>query len=293
MNLWQQVEAAITKHSGASFSISRKQSIGGGSINRAYRVTDGLRTYFVKTNRKELAFMFVAEEKGLEALYASNSIKVPEPISYGVSGQECYFIMEWLNLHGQPKGDLFGSKMAELHRVTHEKFGFIMDNSIGSTPQLNSWSDNWIEFWQQHRLGYQLQLAKQNGLKSRFIEKGWLLSESTPLFFNTYHPVASLLHGDLWSGNWGADEAGVPVIFDPATYYGDREADLAMMELFGHPGRAFYNAYQEAFPLDEGFSIRKTFYNLYHILNHANMFGGGYASQAETMIDRLLAEVKS
>jgi len=292
MNLWQQVEQDISQYIQQPFKILDKQAIGGGSINNAYRISNGQLTFFVKTNRHNLAFMFAAEDKGLEALYATHSIKVPEPVSFGIADQECYFVMSWLTLQGQPKGDLFGQKMAELHRFTYDKFGFFIDNSIGSTPQLNQWSDNWIDFWQKQRLGYQLQLAKKNGYSGRLYDMGLKLSEFTPQFFTSYDPVPSLLHGDLWGGNWAGDETGQPVIFDPATYYGDREADLAMMELFGHPGRKFFEAYDEAYPLDDGYTVRKNFYNLYHILNHANMFGASYARQAENLMETLLAEVK-
>lgn len=291
MSLWEQVEQAISSHLNQSFKIEHKQAIGGGSINNAYRIGNAEHQFFVKTNRQQLAFMFEAEDKGLQALYETGSIKVPEPIAYGVAGHECYFIMSWLALSGQPRGDVFGRKIAALHRHQQDKFGFDIDNSIGSTPQLNQWSDNWIDFWQKQRLGYQLDLAKQKGFGSRLVDLGLKLIDKTPQFFDSYRPVASLLHGDLWSGNWAGDEAGQPVIFDPATYYGDREADLAMMELFGHPGRQFFDAYHEAYAVDEGYAVRKTFYNLYHILNHANLFGSSYAMQAENMMETLLAEV--
>jgi len=293
MSLWQKVESDVSRHLNQPFKIDQKQNIGGGSINNAYRISDGKNTFFVKTNREHLAFMFEAEDKGLKALYQTKSIKVPQPIAYGVSGHECYFIISWLNLSGQPKGEVFGQKMAELHRFTSDSFGFAIDNSIGSTPQLNQWSDNWIDFWQKQRLGYQLQLANKAGFGSRLYDMGLKLVEQTPCFFEGYQPVASLLHGDLWGGNWAGDEIGQPVIFDPATYYGDREADLAMMELFGHPGRRFFDAYHESYPIDEGYAVRKTFYNLYHILNHANMFGSSYAMQAQNMMETLLAEVSA
>ena len=121
---------------------------------------------------------------------------------------------------------------------------------------------------------------------------GQLLIEKDAAFFSDYRPAPSLLHGDLWSGNWAADQRGEPVIFDPACYYGDREADLAMMELFGSPGRAFFGAYNEAYAIDAGYKMRKDFYNLYHILNHANLFGSGYAHQAQDMLESLLATLK-
>ncbi len=291
MSVWQQIEQDISEFTGKQFNITEKRSIGGGSINNAYRISNGHDQYFVKTNRQHLAFMFDAESKGLEELFQSQTIKVPQPINHGVSGHESYFIMSWLDLSGQPKSDLFGQKMAALHRYVNKQFGFYIDNTIGSTPQLNQWSNDWVDFWQKQRLGYQLDLALNNGFGHRLYDLGLKLVDKTPLFFQSYQPVASLLHGDLWSGNWSGDNQGQPVIFDPATYYGDREADLAMMELFGHPGQQFFAAYNESYALDQGYPVRKSFYNLYHILNHANLFGSSYAMQAENMIESLLAEV--
>ncbi len=292
MSLWQQIEQDLSEFSGQSFRIEDKHSIGGGSINHAYRISDGRQQFFVKTNRQQLAYMFEAEVRALEELYATASIKVPQPISHGVAGNECYCIMSWLEMSGQPNSELFGQKLAALHRHQHERFGFYIDNTIGSTPQPNPWSDDWVAFWQQQRLGFQLELAQKNGFGSRLYDLGQRLNEKTPAFFRSYQPQPSLLHGDLWSGNWAADRQGDPVIFDPASYYGDREADLAMMQLFGHPGQRFFAAYNEHYPLDGDYALRKDFYNLYHILNHANLFGSSYAMQAEGMIKNLLAVVE-
>ncbi len=291
MNIWQQVEKDISEHSGKPFQIVEKHNIAGGDINNAFKVSDEKHSYFVKTNRQQLAYMFEAEARALKELFQTQTVKAPEPVSFGVCGHECYFVMQWLDLAGTPGGELFGRSMAELHRHTSEQFGFYLDNTIGSTHQLNQWSNDWVDFWQKQRLGYQLDLAKQNGFSGQLTGLGLRLIEKTPLFFNSYKPVASLLHGDLWSGNWSSDGNGSPVIFDPASYYGDREADLAMMELFGHPGRQFFDAYNDVFPLDDGYVLRKKFYNVYHILNHANLFGASYAMQAQNMIEDLLAEV--
>src|SRR5438105_3997232 len=135
-------------------------------------------------------------------------------------------------------------------------------------------------------------LARKNGLGRDLVGKGERLAEALPRLLSQHAPAASLLHGDLWSGNSGFLADGTPVLFDPAVYCGDRETDIAMTELFGGFPQAFYSAYREAAPLDHAYAVRKTLYNLYHVLNHANLFGGGYAAQAETMIDRLLAEVR-
>ena len=291
MSLWQQIESNISSHTGESFKIQEKHSVSGGEINNAFKISDDKTSYFVKTNRQQMAYMFEAEARALQQIFQTQTIKVPEPIHVGVSGHESYFVMSWLNLTGSPGGEKFGRKMAGLHQNVNEQFGFFVDNTIGSTPQLNQWSNDWIDFWQKQRLGYQLNLAKKNGFCGQLHGLGQKLIEKTPLFFKSYKPAASLLHGDLWAGNWSADETGAPVIYDPASYYGDREADLAMMELFGNPGRQFFDAYNEVFPVDEGYAIRKSFYNVYHILNHANLFGASYAMQAQNMIENLLAEV--
>jgi fructosamine-3-kinase len=177
------------------------------------------------------------------------------------------------------------------HRVTAPRFGWHRDNTIGATPQQNAWHDDWVRFFREQRLGFQLDLAAANGLDARVVERGRDLGERCGAFFSSYRPVPSLLHGDLWGGNWGV-VAGVrePAIFDPAVYYGDREADLAMTRLFGGFGPRFYAAYQSAWPLDQAAGTRRTLYNLYHVLNHFSLFGGGYGRQAAAMIDKLLAE---
>ncbi|HKU69691.1 MAG TPA: fructosamine kinase family protein, partial [Burkholderiales bacterium] len=150
----------------------------------------------------------------------------------------------------------------------------------------------WIAFWREHRLGHQLKLAetlaKTEG-NARLLDKGARLMEKLPAFFAGYRPVPSLLHGDLWAGNAAMMANGEAVIYDPAVYFGDREADVAMTELFGGFTSSFYSAYRSAFPLDGGYSTRRTLYNLYHVLNHWNLFGGGYGTQAGRMIDELLA----
>jgi fructosamine-3-kinase len=168
-----------------------------------------------------------------------------------------------------------GQMLAKLHRQTGPRFGWHRDNWIGATPQVNGWRDDWSEFWQECRIRPQLELARKNGF-----------SLPEPPRLKNHQPQASLLHGDLWSGNAGFIEKG-PVIFDPAVYYGDREADIAMTELFGGFPARFYDAYNEAFPLPAGYETRKHFYNLYHLLNHLNIFGAGYLGRVQATLDLL------
>lgn len=292
MDLWQAISQAITNATGEPFQAAKHQSVGGGCINSAAKVSDGSRSYFVKLNSASSLEMFEAEADGLLELRKPGAIVVPEPLATGVAEGQAFIVMEDMALGGNGSGAKLGRELAQLHRTTQERFGWFRDNTIGSTPQYNDEDYDWIVFWREQRLGAQLAMAVRKGAGGSLQRKGAELMECFQGFFSDYSPRPSLLHGDLWSGNYAFRSDGAPVIFDPAVYYGDREADIAMTELFGGFGSDFYAAYNEAWPLDTGYKVRKTFYNLYHILNHFNLFGGGYASQAEGMIDRLLAELR-
>jgi fructosamine-3-kinase len=283
----------ISQVTGIPFKNVRQRSVGGGCINTTYVLSDDARQFFVKTNRAALLDMFEAEFDGLQEIAQSNTIKAPQPVCFGADGSLAYLVMEYLPIgSGGPQSmRKLGENLAAMHRVTQEHHGWFRDNTIGSTPQINQPSANWITFWRERRLAFQLDLAAKNGSGGRLQQNGELLLTKLEAFF-THPPSASLLHGDLWSGNYAIAETGEPVIFDPAVYYGDRETDLAMTELFGGFPAGFYAAYNEAYALDEGYAVRKDLYNLYHILNHFNLFGGGYGGQAERMIEKLLSEVK-
>lgn len=269
-------------------------NVGGGDINAAYRLQAEGVDWFIKINHASLADMFAAEAAGLQELAEQKQIRIPAVIDLGQHGNQAYLILEHIPLHGLrgASAGLLGEQLARLHQGHQPYFGWAINNTIGSTPQHNQRSDDWVAFWQQQRLGKQLQFAADNGYGASLQNKGEKLLAHIPAFFSDYHPHPSLLHGDLWGGNASADAGGNPVIYDPACYYGDREADIAMTELFGGFGRDFYAAYQAQYPLDSGYKTRKTLYNLYHILNHLNLFGGGYRHQAEGMIEQLLAAVK-
>lgn len=292
--LWRGIAQEISASTRQVFTVGRLESKGGGCINDAFRVSGDGRRFFVKLNDPGKAAMFEAEADGLLDLSASESIRVPRPICHGKAGDAAFLVLEYLELGGcnSASYERLGQQLARMHRHMGDSHGWRRDNTIGSTPQHNAWNQDWIAFWGERRLGFQLTLAARNRLGSRLQHKGERLLEALSHFFPAYMPRPSLLHGDLWGGNAGATPDGEPVIFDPAVYYGDRESDLAMTELFGGFSPRFYAAYREDFPLDPGYSTRKTLYNLYHILNHANLFGGGYAGQAEGMIDRLLSEIK-
>ncbi len=285
--------AAIERATGKPFIPRADRGAGGGCINAA-RVVEGSdgRRYFVKTNRARHLAMFEAEAEGLEAIRATGTVRVPAPICSGASGDEAWLVLEYLEMGGRGSADELGRRLAALHRHSWDRYGWHRDNTIGSTPQVNTPCADWIAFYRQHRLGYQYALAARHGAPRRLIERGERLLDGLAGFFPGYRPPPSLLHGDLWGGNHGYCQ-GEPVIFDPAVYYGDREADLAMTELFGgYPGD-FYAAYREAWPLEVGYRVRKDLYNLYHVLNHYNLFGGGYLGQAERMTDALLAHLRA
>jgi fructosamine-3-kinase len=216
-------------------------------------------------------------------------VRVPEVLAVGQDKDNAFLALEWLALErpGPKCQQLLGEQLAAMHRTVKNRFGWHRDNTIGRTPQHNSWSTDWLGFVREHRLGYQLQLAAKNGFTGELQVQGARVIEQLPVFFDGYDPAPSLLHGDLWGGNWSSS-AGSPVIFDPAVYFGDRETDLAMTRLFGGFGSAFYNAYESAWPLEPGSRERCDLYQLYHVLNHLNLFGRGYLGRALALADGLL-----
>lgn len=291
MDLWSSIEQAVQAATESPFTLSGREPVGGGCINETFRIEGGGQSYFVKLHRAGAVDMFEAEAAGLAEMAAAHAVRVPRPVCTGEARGGSFLVMEYIGFGGGRGGALLGRQLAQLHRRTSQSYGWSRANTIGSTPQINTPSHDWVAFWRQHRLGFQLRLAAEKGHGGRLQRLGERLVVGLDALFKDYRPVASALHGDLWGGNWGVDARGQPVLFDPAFYYGDREADLAMTELFGGFGDGFYAAYEEAYPLDPGYGVRKTLYNTYHILNHLNLFGGGYGTQAERMIASVLAEL--
>ena len=289
--MWQQIEQAISQATGEPFKAESSSAVAGGCINQAVCLQGDGRHYFVKLNRADRLDMFAAEAAGLEAIRASRSLRAPQPIAWGTDHDNSWLVLEYISFsqHRAGTSSLLGEQLAAMHRYTADSFGWKRDNTIGSSPQPNSRTEDWPAFLKEQRLGFQLALAIGNHAPASLIDRGHRLLELLPVFFSDYRPLPSLLHGDLWGGNWEADDNGCPVIFDPAVYFGDREADIAMTELFGGFDDSFYRAYEAAWPLDTGYRVRKDLYNLYHILNHFNLFGGGYAQQAAGLIASLLA----
>jgi len=251
--------------------------VAGGCIHRCYRTRIAGTDRFLKINSVECSDAFASEADGLAALRHAG-LRAPEPVEHGVVGGQAYLLLEFLDLRATGDFAALGRMLANAHRTPGPRFGWPRDNFIGSTPQRNGWCDDWAEFWRERRVQPQLELARRKGFDLPGIDPGPLLKN--------HKPQPSLLHGDLWSGNAGFTADG-PVVFDPAVYYGDREADLAMTELFGGFPREFYKAYNEVFPLPEGYEKRKHLYNLYHLLNHLNLFGSGYLGQVKTTLGLL------
>lgn len=291
MNRNERIAVEMARLTGVRCDMEPCERVSGGNINECYRWLSSVGALFVKVApRKDLA-MLEEEGAGLEALRKARALRVPSVRAVGSTQDAAFLVLEWIE---RGKADRtsemkLGKRLAEQHRHVAERFGHDQDNHIGRTPQANGWLHDWAEFFRERRLRPQLELASRNGI--RFGSAAEKLLDATTALLD-HHPQASLLHGDLWGGNWFADTGGEPVIFDPAVYHGDREADIAMTRLFGGFGSAFYHAYEMAMPLPPGAAIRCELYNLYHILNHSNLFGGAYTRQARDTINRLLAQVR-
>jgi fructosamine-3-kinase len=279
---------------GAPCASEPERRIGGGSINACYAWRCGGDRLFVKLAPRAALSNFTAESAGLAALAATRTLRVPRLIACGGTGQDAFLALEWVERgRTETRSErLLAEGLAALHRVTAARFGFAHDNFIGATPQANAWEADWARFFAERRLRPQLELAARNGLGRPLQEAGARLLAAVPQLLAGHRPQAALLHGDLWGGNWFADTTGQPVLFDPAVYHGDAEVDLAMSQLFGGFGAEFYRAYAAAAPLTAGAATRAELYNLYHVLNHANLFGGGYVQQALATCAQLLAEVR-
>lgn len=291
--MWQAIENSISGVLGESFKVLAREPVGGGCINEAFLLHGEQLSCFIKLNQADRLSMFEAEAAGLAAIRASCTLQAPQPLAWGVAGERSWLALEYIQFSPPPAGSgaLLGERLAAMHGCSADAFGWDRDNTIGATPQPNPWTESWIQFLRQQRIGFQLELAAGKGLPAATLARGEQLLERLPRLFEGYQPAPSLLHGDLWGGNWCTDSGGNPVVFDPAVYYGDRESDLAMTELFGGFDRDFYAAYRAAWPLDAGYAARRDLYQLYHILNHFNLFAGSYANQALRLIDRLLNQV--
>jgi protein-ribulosamine 3-kinase len=283
--------AAVTARTGSPFLSTALKSLGGGNISETFvlEAADGARV-FVKKNQSSRREMFAAEMDGLLALSACPALRVPQPLGVVEHGQHVFLLLEFLEMGGRADGRTLGRAIAALHSIDAPAFGWHRDNTIGSTLQPNLQNNSWVDFFRSQRLAHQRRLLQKAGAPKRLLSAVASVENDMDAFFDAHQPRPSLLHGDLWSGNWSFTPDGVPALFDPAVYFGDHEADLAMMELFGNPGDDFFAEYSSLQPIDPGYRVRRDLYNLYHILNHALLFGGGYLGQAEVMARRLLRQ---
>ena len=268
--------------------IASARTVGGGCINNGMRLETGRSAYFLKWNPDPLPGMFPAEAAGLGLMAATHTVRVPAVYGQAekTGDRPAFILLEWLEGSSSDQGAL-GEQLAEMHRKgtsPQGAYGLDRDNYIGSTPQRNGWEADWVTFFAGRRLRPQMELAQRNGRlnpdRRRRLER---LIERLPDWLSVVERQPSLLHGDLWGGNVIPGPDG-PALIDPAVYYGDREAELAFTELFGGFSPRFYYAYQSTWPLDRGYARRRDLYNLYHLLNHLNLFGESYGGEVDAVL---------
>lgn len=285
---WPQIEAAIRAAAGDAFRIRRIRPVSGAGAHAAVCVSGAGERFFVKRDGAGHRDGFAAEAAALDELRAGHGLRIPVPVAHGTAGDKAYLVLEYIDMRPMAGKSMarLGEGLAELHGVVRDTFGWERDNTIGGTPQRNAPHGDWAEFWRENRLGYQLErVAGRDPALARAAEP---LVTGLDRLLGGHRPEASLVHGDFWAGNVAMDGQGVPVLFGPAVYYGDRETDLAMGELFGGFSPLFFEAYQGAWPLEPGYrEVRRDLYQLYHLLNHFNLFGGHYGGDARRCIQRL------
>ena len=275
---------------GGDLRVLDSRPVGGGCIHDARVIeTTAHERLFVKQGPATQADVFAAEADGLEALARSGAVRIPRVVARETWDDVAVLVLEYLAIGSGGDPAQLGEALATLHASQGDAFGWHRDNYIGPTPQTNVRTASWCRFWEEQRLAPLAERLAAAGEKRTADAVQRLLPE-LPVLLADHHPAPSLLHGDLWAGNAGYTSSGEPVLFDPAVYHGDREADIAMTELFGGFPQRFHDAYTAVNPLSDGYRVRRELYNLYHVLNHALLFGGGYGSRARDMVAGLLAE---
>ncbi len=285
--MWESVSKSISKALGEPVRIISSSPVGGGCINEAFRVQTEANEFFIKRHQEALAPMFQSEFEALQELGATGTVRVPEPICWGSGEGYSWLVTTYLELsscRGDSQFEL-GKQLASLHSIRKPYFGWIKDNTIGSTKQPNPPCQDWITFWRVHRLEWQLNLAGKKGGSFKGVDA---LLDHFESLFEDYNPQPALLHGDLWSGNISVLPDGTPVIFDPASYYGDPEAEFGIIDMFGGFTAEFYRGYDSVSPRHSGFTRRLPLYRLYHELNHFNLFGSSYQSACQSSIRQIL-----
>jgi protein-ribulosamine 3-kinase len=276
---------------GCSGGAAEWTRLGGNALTSVWKVDVGGKRFFVKSADDVNAEMLAAEADALQAMAETRAIRVPQVFAIGHAETAAFLAMEWLDIVDGGRDAALGRALAQMHGHVAPRYGWHRDNTIGNTPQRNGWDDDWATFFRERRLASQFALAARHGHGGRLAKDGERVLAGIAALLEGHQPAPSLLHGDLWAGNAARLADGTPVVFDPSTYYGDREVDVAMTELFGGFAPGFYEAYADAAPLPPGHEVRATLYNLYHVLNHLNLFGASYLARAEAMTAELAAFV--
>ena len=287
--MWQAITQQLSDTLMFQFDLVEKTKLQGGDISESYMITDGKERYFVKLNDRNFLPNFEAEAENLRVLRESSSIHVPEHVLTGSTKDHSFIILNYLvtkPLDDATNSFKFGLELAKLHQWGDQKeYGFDIDNYLGCIVQPNNWTKKWCQFFAEQRIGWQLQLMHEKGVHLVNIDE---FVDVIKQRLANHTPRPALLHGNLWNENVANSPIG-PICYDPATYWGDRECDIAMTELFNGFQPEFYQAYEEMLPLDFGYVERKDIYNLYHILNHYNHFGGHYLDEAEYLVKKILS----
>ena len=265
--------------------------VGGASSGRTLRLETTSGAVFLKVVEASRAWALEAEADGLAALASAGELAVPAVRACATEGASAYLALDWIDFvtPGTSAHALLGRGLARQHRHGATTFGWLRDTALGAARQPNAPLEDWTRFFAERRLGYQLALAAQHGLPSALGSRLGELVRGLEQWLGGHCPAPALLHGDLWSGNWGVNAGGDVYVFDPSVYFGDREADLAMARLFGGFASEFYAGYAETWPLPAGASRRAKLYELYHLLNHFNLFGAGYLHAIESRVAALEA----
>jgi len=294
------VDDALTDALGNNARVAEIRSLGGNQRQTHWRLalSDGSHLFAkvsALANTPAGADVFAAEADGLEALGRCEAFAVPRVVAQSQDAGHAVLLLEHLKLcrPDSRAGAALGEALAQLHAIRGGDFGWSRDNYIGASPQANEAQAHWPIFFARNRLAPQFATAAANGYRGPLQEQGERICDKIGAFFLDYRPQASLVHGDLWNGNVGVLDSGMPAIFDPAVHFADREVDVAMSELFGGFPDSFYLTYRRAAPLDPGYELRKPLYNLYHILNHLNLFGASYLGQAERMARNLFNHLRN
>lgn len=286
LHMWHFISEQISECIQQDFICDDIREVKAGESHKAYKISDGKQRFFVKTNEKIHRPNFEAEAEGLKHFSNTHLFKVPKIICTGVVSDHSFLVLEHIAMtQGNEQSWFhFGQKLAELHKThTQERYGWQQDNFVGLTPQPNLWQKKWGYFFAEQRIGFMLQLLTEKGHISVNIDA---VVEAIKHLLLGHKPTASMLHGDLWQGNTGFFNHQ-PVLFDPALYFGDRETDLAMSELFSRFPESFYQGYEDVWPLKADYQYRKPVYQLYHVLNHALLFGGHYLDSAKLTLKNL------